>query len=192
MTEAAGPTAYAKHNIEDALTAFLCLIDDDMLKHIRDCTIAEAHRVMEDSSWDMTVEGLKAFIALVYIRGTIGENGMDLARFWSSDWCYAFFKETIFQKRFQEIMRFLRFHKKETRCTRLQEGKFTLVAEIWEKFVQNSIAFQPTFVCGAHLGMKWAGKWALCRIVHRLYDGPMPFAHMDFMKDCTCPQVGPS
>lgn len=37
-------------------------------------------------------------------------------------------------------MRFLRFDKKETRRTRLQESKFALVAEVWEKFVQNSIA----------------------------------------------------
>lgn len=55
FTEAAGPTAHAKHNIEDALTSFLCLVDDAMLKHIRACTVAEAHRVREESSWDMTV-----------------------------------------------------------------------------------------------------------------------------------------
>lgn len=54
MTESSGPTVHAKHNIEDALSAFLCLIDDVMLKHIRDCTVAEAHRVNEYSSWDMT------------------------------------------------------------------------------------------------------------------------------------------
>lgn len=140
MTEAAGPTPYAKRNIEDALTAFLCLVDDGMLKHIRDCTIAEAHRVEEDSSWDITVDELKAFIALIYIRGAQGGKGMDLASFWSADWGYAFFKETMSRNRFQEIMRFLRFDKKETRRTRLQENKFALVAEVWEKFVQNSIA----------------------------------------------------
>lgn len=37
-------------------------------------------------------------------------------------------------------MRFLRFDKKETRRTRIQDNKFALVSEIWERFVQNSIA----------------------------------------------------
>ena len=55
MTEDARPTVHAKRRIEVALTTFLCLVDDGMLKHIRDCTVAEAHRVKEDSSWDMTV-----------------------------------------------------------------------------------------------------------------------------------------
>ncbi|KAK5622843.1 hypothetical protein CRENBAI_023966 [Crenichthys baileyi] len=35
LTEAEEPTAYAKRNIQDALSAFLCLVDPDMLKHIR-------------------------------------------------------------------------------------------------------------------------------------------------------------
>eukprot|EP00064_Thunnus_orientalis_P010586 superscaffoldBa00001450_g10612 len=54
LTEAAGPTAHMKCNIEDALMAFLCVFDDGMLKHIRDCTVAEAHRHCGDSSWDLT------------------------------------------------------------------------------------------------------------------------------------------
>ncbi len=56
----------------------------------------------------------------------------------------------------------------------------------------SSTSTQPTFVCGAHLGMKWAGKWALCRIVRGFHNGPMPVAHMNIVKDCTCPKVGPN
>ncbi|XP_073672219.1 uncharacterized protein [Paramisgurnus dabryanus] len=147
MTEAAGPTPYAKRNIEDDLTAFLCLVEDGMLKHIRDCTIAEAHRVEEDSSWDITVDELKGFIALIYIRGAQGGKGMDLASFWSADWGYAFFKETMSRNRFQEIMRFLRFDKKETRRTRLQENKFALVAEVWEKFQHHLLQTRHRYNC---------------------------------------------
>lgn len=68
ITEAAGPNAHAKSNIEDALTTFLCLVNG-MLKHNRDCTVAEAHRVKKDSSGDFTVDELKAFIALIYVHG---------------------------------------------------------------------------------------------------------------------------
>lgn len=75
LTEAGGPTAHAKRNIEDALTAFLCLFDDSMLKHIRNCTVAEAH--LHHNSWDLTVAELKAFIALLYIRGALGANNIE-------------------------------------------------------------------------------------------------------------------
>ena len=60
LTEAAGPTAQAKRNVEDSLTAFLCVFDDGMLKHIRDCTVAEAHQENSDSSWYLTVAELIA------------------------------------------------------------------------------------------------------------------------------------
>ncbi|XP_044078407.1 uncharacterized protein LOC122888254 [Siniperca chuatsi] len=43
-------------------------------------------------------------------------------------------------KRFREIMKILRFDKKETRRVRLQDDKFALVSATWNKFVQNSIA----------------------------------------------------
>lgn len=109
FTEAAGPTEHAKHNIEDALTSFLCLVDDAIPKHIRACTIAKAHRVREESSWDMTIDELKAFIALIYICGAQGGKGLDLASFWSADWGCALFKEIMSRNRFQEILRFLRF-----------------------------------------------------------------------------------
>ena len=114
LTEAAGPTVHTKRNIEDALTAFLCIFDVGMLKHIRDCTVAEAHRHRGDSSWDLTVAELKAFIALLYIRGAQGAKNMELDSLWSEKWGFPFFKETMARNRFREIMRFLRFDKKET------------------------------------------------------------------------------
>lgn len=79
---------HAKSNTEDALTAFLCLVDDGMLKHVRDCTIAEAHRVKEDSSWYMTLNELKAFIALIDISGAKMEKA----------WGFAFFQEDYVPK----------------------------------------------------------------------------------------------
>ncbi|XP_042368087.1 piggyBac transposable element-derived protein 3-like [Plectropomus leopardus] len=87
----------------------------------------------------MTVDELKAFVALIYVRGAQGGKGLDLGSFWSADWGCAFFKKTMSRNRFQEILRFLRFYKKETRRTRLQENKFALVSEVWERFVQNCI-----------------------------------------------------
>lgn len=58
ITEAAKHNA--KRNIEDALTAFLCVFDDGMLTHIKDCTVAEAHRIKEES---------RSLRCALYIRG---------------------------------------------------------------------------------------------------------------------------
>ncbi|XP_044062125.1 uncharacterized protein LOC122880764 [Siniperca chuatsi] len=44
------------------------------------------------------------------------------------------------RNRFREIMKLLRFDKKETRRVRLQDDKFALVSHIWNKLVQNSVA----------------------------------------------------
>ena len=37
-------------------------------------------------------------------------------------------------------MQFLHFDNKETRRIRLQDNKFALVTEVWERFIQNRIA----------------------------------------------------
>lgn len=68
LTEAAGPTSHSKCKIKDALTGFLCVFDDGILKHIRDCTVAEAYRCHGDSSLGLTLAELKAFRALLYIH----------------------------------------------------------------------------------------------------------------------------
>ncbi|XP_078116363.1 uncharacterized protein LOC144524169 [Sander vitreus] len=111
-----------------------------MVKHIRDCTVAEAHRHHGDSSWDLTVAELKAFIALLYVRGAQGAKHIDVDSLWSDKWGLPFFTETMARNRFREIMKFLRFDKKETRRIHLQDDKFALVSATWNKFVQNSIA----------------------------------------------------
>ncbi len=128
LTEAAGPTAHAIRNIEDALMAFLCVFDNGMLKHIGECPVAEAHRHRGDSSWDLTVPELKAFIALLYIRGAHGAKNMELDSLWSEKWGFPFFKETMSRNHFREIMRFLRFNKKESRLVCLKDDKFALVS----------------------------------------------------------------
>lgn len=69
LAEASGPTPYAKRNIFDKASAFGCLCDDVMLRHIRDCTVTEARRdSAERADWDISFAELKAFIALLYVR----------------------------------------------------------------------------------------------------------------------------
>ncbi|KAK5598359.1 hypothetical protein CRENBAI_013634 [Crenichthys baileyi] len=84
LTEAEGATTYAKRQIQDAQTAFLCLVDDESLIPIQGCSVAEPRRVLrDDSSSDMSVDELTAFLALVYVREMKGGRNMELSSFWS-------------------------------------------------------------------------------------------------------------
>lgn len=86
------------------------VFDDVMLKNIRDCTVAEAHKVRHDSLWDMTMHELKAFIALTYIWGCARWK-INKAFGWTI-LAMHFFKETMYRNRFQEIMWFQSFDNK--------------------------------------------------------------------------------
>ncbi|XP_010774079.1 uncharacterized protein, partial [Notothenia coriiceps] len=84
LTESTGPTPHARHNITDKLTAFMCLCDNVMLEEIRDCTIAEARR--DRATWDVSIMELKAFIALLYVRGAYCGKNIEMESFWSEQW----------------------------------------------------------------------------------------------------------
>ncbi|KAJ4938708.1 hypothetical protein JOQ06_003317, partial [Pogonophryne albipinna] len=103
LTESAGPTPHARHNITDKLTAFMCLCDNVMLEEILDCTIAEARR--DRATWDVSIMELKAFIALLYVRGAYCGKNIEMESFWSEQWGNAFFNATLSRNRFREIMR---------------------------------------------------------------------------------------
>ncbi|MEQ2291208.1 hypothetical protein AMECASPLE_011077 [Ameca splendens] len=84
LTEAEGTTTYAKRQILEAQIAFLYLVDTEMLFHVQGCTVAGASRVfVDDSSWEMIVGELQAFLALVYVGGVKGGRNIELSSFWS-------------------------------------------------------------------------------------------------------------
>lgn len=110
LTENAGPTLHAKRNIDTPQSAFMCLVDRASLQHIRDCTMAEVH-MRGNSSWDVSVEELKVFIVLLYVRGAYSKN-IDMESFWSEEWGLPFFNMTMPRNRYREILRYLRFDNK--------------------------------------------------------------------------------
>ncbi|KAI4830991.1 hypothetical protein KUCAC02_002592, partial [Chaenocephalus aceratus] len=82
---------------------------------------------------------LTAFMCLCDSVHIVGRN-IEMESFWSEQWSNAFFNATLSRNRFREIMRYLRFDKKETRRCRLTTDKFTHVRKVWDRFVDNSIA----------------------------------------------------
>lgn len=93
--------------------------------------------VSSGPAWDMTVDVLKAFIALIYICGAQGGKGEILVNRLG----LCIFKETMCWNRLQKFLRFLHFDKKDTRNTCLQEKKFSLLSEVLEWFVSNCITY---------------------------------------------------
>lgn len=143
LREIAGPTAYARERVRDMESALMCLIDPTLLQHIRDCTVAQAHR-SGASSWDLSIAELKAFLALLYVRGAFS-NGIQMESLWSDDWGVPFFPSTMPRSRYREIMRHLRFDRREERQTRLVSDKFALITDVWAGFVSNCIrSYRPT------------------------------------------------
>ena len=109
-----------------------------MLRNIRKCTVAEAHRVFGRMNWDMTLDELDKFIGLVIARAILGQRGLPVKCLWITTWGYSMFNKTLSRRRFKEIMRFLCFHVKSKRRQRVILDKFCLTSSLWKPFVENS------------------------------------------------------
>ena len=84
LLERGGPTPHARPNIDDPLSALMCLTDQVMLQHISDCTVAEAHRCGEEGR-EWSLAELKAFTALLLARGVHTGMHMDVEEMWSKE-----------------------------------------------------------------------------------------------------------
>ncbi|GFX80155.1 uncharacterized protein TNCV_2108001 [Trichonephila clavipes] len=86
--EKSGPTSYAERNIKNsyAISSWRLLIDEPMLRHIKNCTEVEAHRQLRKNEWSTTLDELGAFISILYARGIYGANNIELDSLWSVLW----------------------------------------------------------------------------------------------------------
>ena len=138
MKANSGPTSYAKNCIVDGnpISAFHMLIDESLIKHIKDCTETEAQSQLGTSNWAISVEELYAVIGIMYARGTVAK-GQELDQLWSKQWGSAYFKNTMSRNRFREILKFIRFDMKSTRPVKLKTDKFAFISHVWNKFIKN-------------------------------------------------------
>jgi len=123
-----------------------------MLKRIAIFTQKEARRVLgqnenDPEAWSVSIDELKAFIAILYIRGALGQS-MNLEMLWSGTWGNYLVQKAMSRNRFKEIMRFLRFEDKATRSTRLRGDKFALFSDIRFDFIANA---QSSYVPGPYI-----------------------------------------
>lgn len=92
-------------------SAFRLIIDNQMIEHIKTCTIREAKNILHED-WAISTAELNAFIAILYARGAYEARNLKLSYLWSAKWGPGFFSKTMSRNRFTEIMRFIRFDKK--------------------------------------------------------------------------------
>lgn len=93
-------------------------------------------------------EKLKAFLAILYARGAYEGNTLRLQYLWNKKWGPSFFSSTMSRRDFTDILRYIRFDKRNQRSQRLQTDKFALVSAVWDKFIENS---QNCFKPGASI-----------------------------------------
>lgn len=146
VREVPGPTPYTKrHLADDSLaSAWRLLIDNNVLKHIKNCTETEARSRLNDDTWSMTLDELEAFLGIWYVRGASGAKGLAVKSLWSTKWGLPLCKMAMARNRFLEILKYLRFDIKSTRSERLKHDRFALISEVWNKFISNcQVCYTP-------------------------------------------------
>ncbi|XP_071039876.1 piggyBac transposable element-derived protein 4-like [Parasteatoda tepidariorum] len=140
--DVSGPTAYAKKNIMlgNVRSSFELIIDNGMIEYFKICTETEARKVLKKDDWSITEVQLRAFISILYARGAYEAKSLKASYLWSKKWGTSFFSKTMSRDKFMEILRFIRFDKRNQRSQRLKTDKFALISLIWDKFIQNSQA----------------------------------------------------
>ena len=76
LTEASGPTSYAKRQIVegDMFSAFQLFIDDFIICEIKMCTETEARSKLNNDSWSVSEEEIYHLLAIMLARGVIAKS----------------------------------------------------------------------------------------------------------------------
>ena len=138
MRQQPGVTAWAASRIEDEVTAFEAIFDDNMMKTILVETNREARRSKGDNWFDYEMKDMKAFIGLVILRGVYRAHNESLEELWSAEHGRSIFRATMPLYKFKEMGRYLRFDNRDTRNGRLARDKCAAVRLLIEGFVENS------------------------------------------------------
>jgi hypothetical protein len=119
-----------------------------MVLQIKKCTEAQAHRVLQNNKWSVSLEQLEALIAIIPACSVSHCKNTGLQSLQSGS-C----KETAVRNSFCEIMWYFRLDEKSTHSIHWQTDKFALVSVVWNKFTENC------FICSKPGKHTTAYKW---------------------------------
>ena len=118
----AGPTSHFTSCIIRGipLFSFRIFFNEPTLKNILKCTTSEAHRVIGNNSWTVTLNELDKLMGLIVARGAIGERTLPIKNIWDKSWGCPLFNATMTRWRFLKIIKFFRFDLKSERRRNLE------------------------------------------------------------------------
>lgn len=137
-----GPTGYAKRSVtEDSCkSAFSLFVNESMLRLIKKYTDFHANTIGGQTGWSVTLEELEKCIGILYLKGALLHKNTPLDSLWSKQLGSPKVQSVMPRNRFREIIRHMRFDKKDTRSQRLKKDRFALASELWNPFNENCVA----------------------------------------------------
>ena len=131
--------------------AFRIFVDDAMVKHILECTNRHAAEIKAASPtfrWnDLSPTEFYAFLGLNLLAGVQKCRSQRLEELWDEQWGFPIFRATMSLKRFNSILRALRFDDKSTRTQRISDtgNQGAAVQEMFEMFL---LKCRSSYKCG--------------------------------------------
>ena len=71
------------------------MIDEKMIRHMERCTQTEGNRVKGTGRWNISLNELKTFFALLYARGVLSGSTLPRRSLWSQKWGIEIFQTSM-------------------------------------------------------------------------------------------------
>ena len=124
--------------IEEPIDAFRLYMNDTIINNIVKYTNQEASRVMGENGFKpVDAVEIDAFFGLLLTAGHMKMNNVNTKRLWSKLYGPLIFRATMSEKRFKQILRYIRFDDKSTRSVRRAKDKLAAIRDVWEAVNKN-------------------------------------------------------
>ena len=133
-----GPTPYAAARLQNELSAFLLIFDNDMIETLVVETNREGHLKHGEAFQPTSIVEMRAYIGLCILRGVYKGHLESVDELFSEEHGRLIFRKTMTLSRFKLLRRHLRFDNRATRNARLQRDKLAAVRLLLDGLTNNS------------------------------------------------------
>ena len=131
-----GATRFILSLVDTSTDAFEELLGKNSLLNIQKYTVVEAKR-QGNNNFKLSIDELKAFLAISIIRGVVKGRDEPLYSFWENSYGRKIFSEIMARNKFQLVLRYVRFDDKTTRTQRRGTDKFSAIRKLWKTVMLN-------------------------------------------------------